>query len=63
MRSFLSDVLEQRWPRVLVIAHSANRWALEHLLDGTPLEELVVSPFRWHEGWTYRLDGRQFGRG
>ena len=42
--------------RVLLIAHSANRWALEHLLNGTALEELVVAPFEWQEGWTYRLD-------
>ena len=40
---------------MLLIAHSANRWALEHLLLGTALEELVVAPFEWQEGWTYRL--------
>ena len=42
--------------RVLLIAHSANRWALEHLLLGTALEELVLAPFDWQEGWSYRLD-------
>ena len=41
---------------MLLIAHSANRWALEHLLLGTPLEDLVLAPFEWQEGWTYRLD-------
>ena len=41
--------------RVCVIAHSANRWALDHLLHGTPLEELVDAPFAWREGWEYRL--------
>ena len=41
--------------RVCVIAHSANRWALDHLLHGMPLEELVDAPFAWREGWEYRL--------
>jgi len=27
-----------------VIGHSATRWALEHLLKGVPLEELVPAP-------------------
>jgi broad specificity phosphatase PhoE len=42
--------------RVLLIAHSANRWALEHLVLGTALEDLVAAPFAWREGWTYRVD-------
>jgi broad specificity phosphatase PhoE len=41
--------------RVLLIAHSANRWALQHLLDGTPLEHLVVAPFAWQPGWEWTL--------
>ncbi|GAA1986500.1 histidine phosphatase family protein [Terrabacter lapilli] len=41
--------------RVLVIAHSANRWALQHLLDGTPLEHLVSAPFEWQPGWEWTL--------
>ena len=36
----------------LLIAHSANRWALDHLLNGTPLEELVAESFEWQEGWS-----------
>ena len=36
-----------------MIAHSANRWALDHLVDGAPLEELVDAPFDWQEGWLY----------
>lgn len=56
VRSFLSD-LAANWDgaRVLVIAHSATKWSLDHLVDGTPLEELVEAPFEWKEGWTYRL--------
>lgn len=41
--------------QVLLIAHSANRWALEHLVLGTPLDDLVAAPFEWQEGWIYRL--------
>ena len=56
-KSFLDDLSpEFDDSRVLLIAHSANRWALEHLLLGTPLEALVVEPFEWQEGWEYRLD-------
>ena len=54
--AFLAD-LRRAWDgcRVLVIAHSAQRWALRHLIEGVPLEELVDGPFRWQEGWEYRL--------
>ena len=41
--------------RVLLVAHSANRWALQHLLDGTPLEHLVTAPFAWQPGWEWTL--------
>lgn len=53
---FLADV-PTRWAdrRVLVIGHVATRWALDHLLDGVPLEELVGADFGWREGWEYRL--------
>jgi broad specificity phosphatase PhoE len=54
--SFLRD-LRARWDgaRVCVIAHSANHWALQHLLEGMPLDELVAAPFDWREGWEYLL--------
>ncbi|TDD45503.1 histidine phosphatase family protein [Kribbella antibiotica] len=56
-RSFLEDI--KRWyggSVVLVVAHSANRWALEHLLGGgVPLEKLIAAPFNWQPGWEYRL--------
>jgi alpha-ribazole phosphatase/probable phosphoglycerate mutase len=56
MRSFLYD-LGHAWDgaRVLVIGHSATRWALDHLLLGVPLEELVDAPFEWQEGWEYAV--------
>jgi alpha-ribazole phosphatase/probable phosphoglycerate mutase len=40
---------------VLVIGHSAQRWALRRLLEDVPLEQLVDAPFDWQEGWEYVL--------
>ena len=54
---FVHD-LEPRWTdrRLLVIGHTATRWAFDHLIDGVPVEELVAAPFTWREGWEYRID-------
>jgi alpha-ribazole phosphatase/probable phosphoglycerate mutase len=41
--------------RVLVVGHSATRWALDYLLAGAALAELMVAPFGWQEGWSYAL--------
>jgi broad specificity phosphatase PhoE len=51
---FLDD-LPLRWDacRVLVIGHSATKWALDHLLTGFPLDELIASEFQWRPGWEY----------
>ena len=57
-RSFLNDLFpEFEGSRALLIAHSANRWALQHLLLGARLEEVVAAPFDWQEGWEYALPG------
>jgi broad specificity phosphatase PhoE len=52
----LADV-PTRWPgrRILVIGHVSTRWALDHLIDRVPLEELIAADFGWREGWEYRL--------
>ena len=53
---FLGELSRTRdGKRVLLIGHTATRWALDHLVDGVPLEELVAPPFEWQEGWEYRL--------
>jgi broad specificity phosphatase PhoE len=51
---FLND-LATGWDgsRLLVIAHSANRWALDCLLTGAGLEALIEAPSRWQPGWDY----------
>ena len=41
---------------VVLIGHSANLLAVQHLLDGTPLQDLVDLPFNWQEGWLFRLE-------
>src|SRR4029450_11884699 len=58
-RRFLDDLFpELDGSRVLLIAHSANRWALQHLLLGAPLEDIIAAPFAWQEGWEYTLSGQ-----
>lgn len=54
--NFLRD-LSASWEgrTVVVIGHSATRWALDCLLDGATLGELVDAPFGWQEGWCYQL--------
>jgi broad specificity phosphatase PhoE len=41
--------------RVLLIGHTATRWALDQLLAGADLAVLVAAPFGWQEGWSYTL--------
>lgn len=53
---FLEELAEiHDGDRVLLIGHVATRWALDHFVNRTPLEELVNGQFDWREGWTYTL--------
>jgi len=52
---FLDDLQRWRGRRLLVIGHVATRWALDHVIDGVPLERLVAADFDWREGWEYLL--------
>lgn len=38
---------------VLAIGHRATWYALEHLLKGRPLAEVIGAPWRWQPGWRY----------
>jgi hypothetical protein len=38
-----------------MIGHTATRWALDHFVNGAPIEALVAAPFAWQEGWEYRV--------
>jgi len=55
-RSFLREVAPRHQNEtVLLIAHSANRWALQCLLGGQLLEALVDAPFTWQPGWRFTV--------
>ncbi len=49
--------LRIRWAsaRILLIGHIATRWALEHIVNGVPLEDLAAERFMWRAGWEYHL--------
>jgi broad specificity phosphatase PhoE len=51
------DDIATRWSgeRVLIVGHRATRWALDHVVAGVPLEDLVQEDFDWRAGWEYRL--------
>ena len=55
-RELLIDVRSE-WDgrRLLVVAHSANRWALQHLINGRDLDALVVEDFNWQPGWEFTV--------
>ena len=56
MRSFLEGLPgELDGKRIVLVSHAAPRWALHHLLAGTPLEAAVLAPFEWQPGWEYVL--------
>jgi 2,3-bisphosphoglycerate-dependent phosphoglycerate mutase len=53
---FYEELREERdAERVLVIGHTATRWALEVIVRGRKLEEVVAQEFVWQPGWEYRL--------
>jgi broad specificity phosphatase PhoE len=54
----LLNDLSSRWDgrRVLIVGHTATRWALDHKLRREPLEGLVDAPFAWQPGWEYRYE-------
>jgi broad specificity phosphatase PhoE len=56
-RAFLDEIAARHdGERIVVIAHSANRWALDRLVNGASLEEVVDAPFAWQPGWTYLVN-------
>jgi broad specificity phosphatase PhoE/RimJ/RimL family protein N-acetyltransferase len=62
-RDFLRDLTAALdGARVLVIAHSANRWALDLLIGGVALEDSVDAPFEWREGWYYTVSAAGLAR-
>jgi broad specificity phosphatase PhoE len=55
-RALLDDIRARHdGGRVLVVAHSANRWAIQYLLLGVRLTEAIGAPFAWLPGWEFDL--------
>ncbi len=56
MKSFLQDLLKfYDNKRVMIVGHRATQYALESLILGKPLEEVVPAPWSWQPGWEYEL--------
>lgn len=57
MRSFL-EYLVKRFDnrRVMIIGHRATQYALENLINGIPLEEIIPALWKWQPGWKYELN-------
>lgn len=54
--NLLDDIRAARdGQRVLLVAHSANRWALQHLLLGVALDAAISAPFDWQPGWEFEV--------
>lgn len=43
--------------RVLIVGHRATWYNLEHVINGRDLRDVIMAPWEWQPGWTYRLDG------
>jgi broad specificity phosphatase PhoE len=56
VRSFLRDIGPRYVDRrVAVVGHHGTKVALDHVLEGVPLQDIVSAPFRWRPGWLYLL--------
>ncbi len=54
VRAWLADVRSVRREHPsLVIGHRATFYALEHLLNGRRLHDVIGSPWQWQPGWEY----------
>lgn len=57
VRHFLRELDAGTDQPLLIIGHSATRYALEHLLERRPLHEVIDESAPWQPGWAYRLEG------
>jgi len=56
-RSLLDDLAQDcDRMRVVLIGHSATKWALDHLLKGQDLTAAMNGGFAWQPGWEYALE-------
>ena len=52
VKEFLHAVADVTEPQ-LIIGHRATWYALEHLINGRHLQEIMSAPWRWQPGWRY----------
>lgn len=56
VRRFLQDLPSRLVDRrIVVVGHPETKWALDHVLEGTALADLVEPSFHWQPGWLYSL--------
>jgi broad specificity phosphatase PhoE len=56
VKDWLDDVRELPGGHpVLVIGHRATFYALQHLLTGVQLADVIAAPWHWQPGWQYEL--------
>jgi 2,3-bisphosphoglycerate-dependent phosphoglycerate mutase len=57
MRSFLLDMLRlYDGQRIMIIGHRATQYALENLILGKDLHEVIPAAWAWQPGWEYELN-------
>lgn len=56
MHSLLADLAgDFDGMRIVLIGHSATKWALDHLVNGQDLRVAMTTDFAWQPGWEYKL--------
>ena len=40
---------------VMIIGHRATHYAIEHLANRIPLEQIMAKPWQWQPGWIYTI--------
>lgn len=57
MKLFLQDLArDYENKRIMIIGHRATQYALEHLIKGIPLSEVIPAPWKWQPGWIYDFE-------
>ena len=56
MKSFLGYLKKNyQDKRVMIIGHRATQYGLDYWIKGIPLKTLVTTPFKWQQGWSYKI--------
>lgn len=55
MKSFIDDLRQKNFQRVLIIGSRATHYGFDVWLEDKTLEELLSAEFVWQPGWKYEL--------